>query len=97
MINTSVNHVRQVAALLGYEELQVLEVFKNTIPNRLYWNVYPIDNIRLAVETAKRILTKEKIDRQMSGQSSTAPFMKVCDCQKSSLKKAAKRQCHLML
>ena len=34
-INAYVNHIRQVATLLGYEEPQVLEVFKNTIPNRL--------------------------------------------------------------
>ena len=52
-------------------------VFKNTIPTRLYWILFPIDNLRVAVETAKRVLTKEKIDRQMSGQSSTTPFMKV--------------------
>ena len=31
----------------------------------------------MAVETAKRVLTKEKIDRKMSGQSSATPFMKV--------------------
>ena len=29
------------------------------------------------VETAKWVLTKEEIDRQMSGQSSTILFMKV--------------------
>ena len=62
--------------MLGYGELQFLEVFKNTIPNRLYWILFPIDNLRVAVETAKRVLTKEKIGRQRSGQSSTAPFMK---------------------
>ena len=77
MIDAYVNCIRQVAMLLGYEELQVLEVFQNTIPNRLYWILYPIDNLRLAVETAKGVLTKEKIDRQMSGQSSATPFMKV--------------------
>ena len=71
MIDVYVNHIRQVATLLGYEKPQVLEVFKNTIPNRMYWILYPIDNLRLAVETAKRVLTKEKIDREMSGQSST--------------------------
>ena len=65
--------------MIGYEEPQVLEVFKNTIANRLYWILYHIDYLRLAVETAKRVLTKEKIDRQMSGQSSDTPFMKVSD------------------
>ena len=64
--------------LLGYGELQVLEVSKNTVPNRLYLVLFPIDNLREAVETAKRFLTKEKVDRQMTGQSST-PFMKLSD------------------
>ena len=41
------------------------------------------------VDTAKRFLTKEKIDRQLSGQSSTStPFMKISDGYKSSNKKA---------
>ena len=48
--------------------------------------MYPIDNLRLAVETAKRVLTKGKIDRQMSGQSSITLFMKVSDGHKSSFK-----------
>ena len=76
-VDAYVNRIRQVAAMLGYEEPQILEVFKNTIPNRLYWNLFPIDNLRMAFEMAKRVLTKEKIDRQMSGQSSATPFMKV--------------------
>ena len=78
ILDAYVTRIRQVARLLGYGELQVLEVFKNTIPNRLYWVLFPIDNLREAVETAKRFLTKEKIDRQMTGQSST-PFMKLSD------------------
>ena len=56
----------------------MLEVFKNTLPNILYWVLFPIDDLRVAVETVKRIPTKEKIDRQLSGQSGTAtPFIKV--------------------
>ena len=31
------------------------------------------------VETTNRILTKEKIDRQLAGQSSTTPFMNIKD------------------
>ena len=73
-----VMRIRQVARLLGYGELQMLEVFKNTIPNRLYWVLFPIDNLREVVETAKRFLTKEKIDRQLTRQSSN-PFMKLND------------------
>ena len=38
--------------------------------------MFPIDNFHEAVKTAKRFPTKEKIDRQMSGQSTT-PFMKL--------------------
>ena len=70
--------IKQVARLLGYEDPQVLEVFKNTVPNRLYWVLFPIDNLHEADETAKRFLTKEKIDRQMTGQSTT-PFMKLTE------------------
>ena len=33
MIDVYVNHIRQVATLLGYKEAQELEVFKNTISN----------------------------------------------------------------
>ena len=73
-----VTRIRQVVKLLGYGEPHVLEVFKNTVPNRLYWVLFPIYNLCEAVETAKRFLTKEKIDRQMTGQSST-PFMKLSD------------------
>ena len=76
--------IKQVARLLGYEDPQVLEVFKNTVPNRLYWVLYSIDNLHVVVETAKRYLTKEKIDRQMTGQSST-PFMKLSDKKRKSV------------
>ena len=61
-IDTYVTHIRQVAALLGYGELQILEVFKNTLPTKLYWILFPIEDLRQEVEMAKRILTKEKLD-----------------------------------
>ena len=63
--------------MLGYREPQILEVFKITLPNRLCWILFPIDNLRMAVGTVKRVLTKEKIDRQTPVQSSGTPFMKV--------------------
>ena len=36
MFDAYVTRVRQVA-VFGYKEPQILEVFKNTLPNRLYW------------------------------------------------------------
>ena len=41
-------------------------------PTRLYLVLFPIEDLSQAVETAKRILIKEKIDRQLAGQSSSA-------------------------
>ena len=86
-IDAYVNRIRQVAALLGYGEPQILEVFKNTVPSKLYWILYPINDLRGAVETAKRVLTKEKIDKQRTGQSSTSPFMKASQEGKKSYEK----------
>ena len=77
MIDTYVTHIRQVAALLGYGEPQILEVFKNTLLTKLYWILFPIEDFRQAVETAKRILTKEKLDRKLTRQSSSIPFMSI--------------------
>ena len=41
--------------------------------------MFPIENLRQAVDTAKRILTKEKLDKQLTGQTSTSPFLSVRD------------------
>ena len=75
--DTYITHIRQVAALLGYGEMQILEVFKNTLPTKLYWILFHIEDLRQAVETAKRTLTKEKLDRQLNGQSSSTPYMSI--------------------
>ena len=76
-IHAYIHHIRQVTTLLGYKEPQILEVSKNTYPTRLYWVIFPLVDICQAVEIAKRILTKEKIDRQLVGQSSSTAFMKM--------------------
>ena len=39
--------------------------------------MFPIENLRQAVDTAKRILTKVKLDKQLTGQTSTSPFMSI--------------------
>ena len=39
---------------------------------------FPIEDLRVAVDAAKRMLIEEKLDRQLSGQScTTTAFMKV--------------------
>ena len=80
-IDAYVHCIRQVANPLGYQDLQVLEVFKNTLPSKLYWVLFPIKDLRVAVDTAKRMLTKEKIDKQLAGQTSSTPFMSIRDSQ----------------
>ena len=76
-IDSYVTRIRQVVTLLGYGEPQVLEVFNNTLPTKLYWILFPTEDLRQAVETAKRKLTKEKLDKQLTGQTSTSPFMNI--------------------
>ena len=55
--------------------MQILGNFKNTLPYRLYLTLINMNNLRDAIDLAKRVLTKEKLDRQLTGQAST-PFMK---------------------
>ena len=54
-------------------------MFKNTLLTKLYWILFPIEDLRQATERAKRILTKEKLDKQLMGQTSTSPFMNIRD------------------
>ena len=76
-IDSYVIRIRQVGNFLGYGEAQILGVFKNTLPTKLYWILFPMEDLRHAVDTAKRILTKEKLDKQMTGLTSTSPFMSI--------------------
>ena len=49
--------------------------------------LFPIEDLRVAVDTAKRVLTKEKIDMPLSGHSGTTTlFMKVGDVHNSNRK-----------
>ena len=54
--------------------MQILENFKNTLLYRLYSTLINVNNLRDVIDLAKRVLNKEKLDRQLTGQSST-PFM----------------------
>ena len=75
-IDGYIQKVKEVAALLDYGEPQILELFKNILPSKLYYMLYQIDDLRVVVETAKRLLTKEKMDKK-AGQSSASPFIQV--------------------
>ena len=39
--------------------------------------MFPIEDLRQAVDTAERILTKEKLDKQLTGKTSISPFMSI--------------------
>ena len=55
--------------------------------------MFPINNLREAVDTAKRVLNKEKLDKQLMGQASNiSPFMKLRDTTHSGQKVAIKPQ-----
>ena len=76
MIDSYVLRMSQVAAMLNYGKMQILENFKNTLPYQLYATLINVNNLRDAIDLAKRVLTEEKLDRQLTRQTST-PFMKV--------------------
>ena len=82
--------VSQCAAMLNYGEPQILELMKNTLPSKLYPILFPIDNLRDAITMAKRVVIKEKIYRQKTGQLSATPFVRVNVCSQSCEKSGKK-------
>ena len=88
IIDSYVIRIKQIVTFLGYGEPHILEVFKNILPTKLYWVLFPIENLRQAVDTAKGILTKEKLNKQLTGQTSTSPFM--------SIREGTDKEYHLM-
>ena len=52
--------------------------------------LYQIDDLRMVVETAKRLLTEEHIDKK-SGQATTSPFMKTSQDNSKSKSKNEKK------
>ena len=86
-IDSYISKIKQVAVLLNYREPQMLELFKNTTPSKLYWILFPINNLRDVVDAAKRVLTKEKLDKHLSGKVvNSTPFMKMGDTSHSGKK-----------
>ena len=92
-IDSYVSKTKPLAALLNYEEPHILELFKNILPSKLYWILFPINNFQEAVDAAKRVLTKEKLDKQLSGQTANStPFMKMEDTVHPGRKMSIKSQ-----
>ena len=89
-IDSYVLRMSRVAAMLNYGEIQTLENFKNTLPYQLYSTLINVHNLRDAIDLAKRVLTKEKVDRQLTGQTST-PFMRMTSYDKYSTQTNNKR------
>ena len=75
-IDGYIQKVKQVAALLNYGEPKIMELFKNTLPSRLYYMLYQINDLRVVEETAKRLLTKEQMDKK-AGQATASPVIQV--------------------
>ena len=90
-IDGYIQKVKQVLASLTYGEPQILELFKNTLPSRLYYMLYQINDLGVVVETAKRLLTKEQMDKK-SGQATTSPFMQTSQSNSKSKGKAEKNE-----
>ena len=51
--DTYIHHIRQFATLFGYQELQILEVFKITLPTRLYWVLFPNSRLKTSSRDSK--------------------------------------------
>ena len=59
----------------------------------MYWILFPINNLRDAVHATKRVLTKEKLDKHLSGQTvNSTSFMKMGDTSHSGRKVSSNAQ-----
>ena len=62
----------------------------NTIDTYILRMSQVVNNVRDTIDLAKRVFTKEKLDRQLNGQSST-PFMKASSTDNHSMLNSNKR------
>ena len=65
--------LKQHAHMVGYNEGQILELFKNNLSTRYYYLLSIIQTLREAVEGAKRVMPKEILYNKLMGQS-FAPY-----------------------
>ena len=60
-IDSYILSMSQVAAMLNYGEMQILENFKKTLLYQLYSTLINVNNLRDAIGLAKRVLMKENL------------------------------------
>ena len=58
-IDTYIHCIRQVTTLLGYQEPQILDVFKNTLPTKLYWVLFPIMDLTSSRNSKENLSKRE--------------------------------------
>ena len=58
-IDSYVLRMSQVAVMLNYGEMQILENFKNTLPYQLYSTLINVNNLRDAINLAKRVMKRK--------------------------------------
>ena len=63
-IDSYVLRMSQVAAMLNYGEMQILENFKNTLPYRLYLTLISMNNLKRCHR-----FSKESINKRKTGQT----------------------------
>ena len=90
MVDSYILGMSQVAAMLNYGEMKILENFQNTLLYQLYSTLINVNNLRDTIYLAKRVQTKEILDRQLTGQSST-PFMRASSSNNHSVQNSNKR------
>ena len=72
-----VTQIRQVATFLGYGELQILEVFKNTLPTKIILDTVSHRRPKTGSRDSKKNIDQRKLDKKLTGQASTSPFMNI--------------------
>ena len=60
-VDSYVLRMSQVAAMLNYGEMQILENFKNTLPYRLYSTLINVNNLRDAIDWLSECLQKKNL------------------------------------
>ena len=81
-IEAYVEKIRHLANLLGYGEAQVLELLKHSIPSRYFWPLIHIDEVNACKDMIEMLQTKERLETQSTGQTSSTPFLGLRDLEK---------------